>query len=342
MKTRLLIIIGIVMFTSSLFTLSDVDAAELTAYINPQNSESKFTIKYHTVINIEYDDGGKIKDMLKDKNWTIRKTADSSIHDRMEIASRLNQKISQDGSNAKISDLSVVYQAELRGKSNSASIDYLVVLTGTLSDYVMQYPSDASKPVLIDMGWRGMSITGPVLIDGYDINLPISAIMENESEVYAIISPHPKMIDQLSENILDAEDILHIELHDWHFLFDPTGFDSDMSGIVISEYSLDANRLYDGNSVKGAVSESFVADADYKITVIFPVDSANIRIVGFAALDTLDDIEILGVVPLPPEGFAVTSTGDVPFTMVYGLPITLTITAAIIGYILLKKGTTFF
>jgi hypothetical protein len=56
----------------------------------------------------------------------------------------------------------------------------------------------------------------------------------------------------------------------------------------------------------------------------------------------LDDIEILGVVPLPPEGFAVTSTGDVPFTMVYGLPITLTITAAIIGYILLKKGTTFF
>lgn len=342
MKTRLLLIIGIVTLMSILFTLSDADAAELTAHINPQNSESQFTVKYHTTLNIEYDEGGKIKDILKDKNWTIRKTADSSTHDSMELASRLNQKISQDGSNAKISDLSVVYQAELRGKSNNASIDYLVVLTGTLSDYVLQYPSDASKPVLIDMGWRGMSVTGPVMIDGYDINLPISAIMENEPEVYSIISSYLKMTDQLSGNILHAEDILYTELHDWHFLFDPTGLDPSMSGIVISEYSLDANRLYDGNSVKSAVSESFVSDADYKITVMLPADSANIRIVGFAALDTLDGIEILGVVPLPPEGFAVTSTGDVPFAMLYGLPITLTVTAAIIGYVLFRKGTTFF
>lgn len=78
------------------------------------------------------------------------------------------------------------------------------------------------------------------------------------------------------------------------------------------------------------------------ISDAFRSNSANMLIVGFVALDTLDGIEILGIMPLPPKGFAVTSTGDVPFAMVYGLPITLTITAAIIGYILLKKGTTFF
>ncbi|QLH10829.1 hypothetical protein [Nitrosarchaeum sp. AC2] len=342
MKAKFLIILGIVVFTSSLFTLSNADAAEFAVNINPQNSESRFTVKYHATINMEYDEGGKIKDILKDKNWTIRKTADPLTHDSIEIASRLNQKISQDGSNAKISDLSVVYQAELRGESNSASIDYLVVLTGTLSDYILSYPSDASRPVLIDMGWRGLSITGPVLVDGYDINLPISAIMEKEPELYSIMLPHPKVISSLSDNILDAEDILHTKLHDWHFLFDPTGLDSDASGIVITEYSLDANRLYGGNSVKSETSESFMADADYKVTTILPADSANIRIAGFAALDTLDEIEILGVRPLPPEGFAVTSTGDVPFAMVYGLPIIFTVAATIVGYLLFKKGTMFF
>jgi hypothetical protein len=149
------------------------------------------------------------------------------------------------------------------------------------------------------------------------------------------------VIDLLSENIIDAQDIQNTSLANWHFLFDPTGIDSDES-VVITEYSLDSNRLQKGNSVKSAVYESFVADANYKAGIIQPADSASIRIVGFAILDTLDGVEILGVTPLPPQGFAVTTTGDVPFAISYGLPITMVVAAAVIGYFLFKKGTTFF
>ena len=314
------------------------DASEIIANINPQNPESQFTAKYHTTVQIQYDEGGRLNDILKDKNWAVRKTAYAADPYTADLASRLNQKFAQDGSNARISDLSVIYQAELRGQSNNASIDYNVVLAGTLYNYVV---TKDTQRTLIDMGWKGISITGPVLIDGYDINLPLSAIMEKEPEVYSMISPYPKVTDLLSVNIMDAQDIENTPLTEWHFLFDPTGIDSDGS-VVITEYSLDGNRSQKMDSVKSAVYESFVADANYKVGMIFPVDSANIRIAGFAALDTLDGVEILGVTSLPPQGFAVTTTGDAPFAISYGLPIAITVAAAVVGYFLFKKGTTFF
>jgi len=191
------------------------------------------------------------------------------------------------------------------------------------------------------MGWKEISMTGPVLIDGYDINLPLSAIMEKEPEVYSIISSYPKVTDLLSSNIMDAQGIQNTPLVDWHFLFDPTGIDSDGS-VVITEYSLNSNRLQKGDSVKNTTYESFVADANYKAGIIQPADSASIRVVGFAALDTLDGVEILRITPLPPQGFAVTTTGDVPFMITYGLSITMIVAASVIGYFIFKNRTTFF
>ena len=63
------------------------------ASINPQNPESQFTAKYHTTVQIEYNEGGKITEMLKDKNWIIKKTADTTNLDSIEIASKLDQKM---------------------------------------------------------------------------------------------------------------------------------------------------------------------------------------------------------------------------------------------------------
>jgi len=338
MKSRISIVTIIAMIIVSFLSFQSVNAAEITANINPQEPESQFTAKYHTTVQIQYDEGGKLQNILKDKIWTLRKTAESTDSYTADILSRLNQKLSQDGSGARISDLSVVYQAELRGQSNNASIHYTVVLSGTLSGYVIT--KDAQR-TLIDMGWKGISMTGPVLIDGYDINSPLSAIMEKEPEVYSMISSHPKVTDLLSSNIMDAQDIQNTPLAHWHFLFDPTGIDSDGS-VVITEYSLDSNRLQKGDSVKSTTYEAFVADANYKAGITQPADSAIFRIVGFAAIDTLNGMEILGVTPLPPQGFAVTTTGDVPFMITYGLPIAMTVAASVIGYFIFKNRATFF
>ncbi|MDH3341144.1 MAG: hypothetical protein OEL84_07655 [Nitrosopumilus sp.] len=322
------------------FALSHANATQINAVINPQNPESQFTAKYYATVSIEHGEENKIKDVLKDRNWAISKTADVNDSDSVALATKLNQKISEDGSSAKISDLSVEYQATLQGKNNYTSINYIITLTGTLSNYVLD-SDDSSGSMLVDVNWRGLSVVDPVLIGEYDINSPLSAIIEKEPEIYSLMESHQKIIDLLSENLLDAENIMHSPLSKWHFSYGPMGLGGEISEDTMSEYSV-ANILTETYPEKNTVTETFTADSDYVFGIMRPVDSASIRVVGFAALDTLNGVEILGVTPLPPQGFAITTTGDVPFVISYGLPIAMTVAAAIIGYFLFKNRTTFF
>lgn len=331
-------IIFILMFMICFATLQSADAARITADIKPQSPESKFTATYQITVPIEYNDGGKIKDMLRDSNWMIQKAADDTDTGSMELAKKLNQKISENDSNAQVSELAVEYLATLSGKSSAASINYKIVLTGTLSGYTIESTSVSPELTLIDMHWRGLSIDVPVIIDGYDINMPISAIAQQEPELYSLLQQHPKAVEMLSENIINADSIMQIPMIDWHFLFDPSG----MAGTGRTEYYLDSARSQNSHAVKDSVFESFKEDTDYKIGIIWPADSANIRIAGFAVIDKLEGVEILGVTNSPPEGFAVTSTGDVSLLATYGLPMAIIVAASVIGYFLFKKGTTFF
>ncbi|MCV0391953.1 MAG: hypothetical protein K5790_01520 [Nitrosopumilus sp.] len=336
MKTKPFIII--VMIMVSLFSyVPPVDATNLTANINPQSSEIKFTIQYQTTVHIEYENGGNLKELLDDTNWTIQKTLLSTHPDSMKLASQLNQKISNDGTNAKITDLSVQYNAILSGKNNNASIDYQIILTGIMSDFIIR--SDSSK-LILDMNWRGLSTDDSVLIDGYDINFPMSAIAEEEPKVYSLMKQYPDVVELLSQPLINADDIMQKPLFDWYFLFDPTATHQNPSGVATTQYSF--TRSYETQVPKNTESKPFSSDSDYVIRLVQHADSATIRVAGFAALDVLDGHEILGVTPMPPDGFAVTTTSEVPFVVSYGLPIFFTVAAAIIGYFLFKKGTTFF
>jgi len=291
--------IFLVLMMVSFFALSHANATQINAVINPQNPESQFTAKYYATVSIEHGEESKIKDVLKDRNWTISKTADVNDSDSVALATKLNQKISEDGSSAKISDLSVEYQATLQGKNNYTSINYIITLTGTLSNYVLD-SDDSSDSILVDVNWRGLSVVDPVLIGEYDINSPLSAIIEKEPEIYSLMEFHPKIIDLLSENLLDAENIMHYPLSKWHFSYGPMGLGGEISEDTMSEYSV-ANILTETYPEKNTVTETFTADSDYVVGIMRPVDSASMRIAGFATIDVVDEIEILGITSLPPD-----------------------------------------
>ena len=108
--------IFLVLIMVSFFALPHANATQINAVINPQNSESQFTAKYYATVSIEHGNESKIKDTLNDSNWTIHKIADVNDSDSIALATKLNQKISEDGSNAKISDLSVEYNETINGK----------------------------------------------------------------------------------------------------------------------------------------------------------------------------------------------------------------------------------
>lgn len=305
-------------------TSSPAWAAQMDARINPNSEESFFKINYQKTVFIEYPDGGKLFDELRLKDWTESASADSSNPGVQQLMASLNSKIASDGSQATISDLNVTYDIHLKGRTLNTSIDYKVILEGTLTDYVIS--KDQSK-TLVDMGWRGLTVTEEIEIDGVGINHPISALINNEPVVYDILKGQ-EAEEILSKNLIDAEFILEQPMTNYHFLFDPTGINVDASGFgldesiagfVVSHWTMGESSLREGRQVERVFETEVVADKKYVVRSVQSADAANLSAIGFGALDSLDGVEIAGITPTAPEGFATTSTGEFPILIVYGM-----------------------
>ena len=299
-------------------------AAQLSARINPDSITSDFEMKYQRTIFIEYDEGGQIADLLRQQSWTSTVTADSSDPGVTDLIIKLNQKFLNDRSGAKISDMSIDYSVTLTGRGLNTAIDYKLVLDGTLSGYIIK--KDQIR-TLVDMGWRGMSVDGPIVVKGVEINLPSSVFKENEGTVYSLLAG-TEADSILDAPLINADGIKNQPLTNWHFLFDPTGINVDastfglaeeISGFVVSGYTMGESSLREGRQVEQVKEAVFTVDREYIIRSVQSADSANIQVIGFGAIDNLEGLEIIGVTPTPPEGYATTSSGGFPVGIIYGM-----------------------
>ncbi len=311
---------GLIVFGAS----SAAWGAQLDARINPNTDSSPFRMNYQKTIFVEYPNGGQLFDELHDKTWTISGTADSSNPGVQNLMSKLNENIKAKGSQARISDLNVTYDIHLKGRNLNTSIDYKVILEGTLTDYVIT--KDQTR-TLIDLGWRGLSTNSEILIDGVDINHPIKMLQVEEPLIYNVVQG-TEAGEILSKNMINADFILEQKLTNWHFLFDPTGInvdagtfglDEQISGFVVSSWTMGESSLREGRQVERIFQAEVNADQKYVIRTVQSSDQGNLYAIGFGALDVLDGVEIAGVTPRPPEGYATTSTGDFPIYIVYGM-----------------------
>ena len=311
---------GIIVIGSS----SSAWAAQMEARVNPNSDESFFKINYQKTVFIEYPDGGVLFDELRLKEWTIAGNVDATNPGVQELMAALNSKIASDGSQATVSDLNVTYDIHLKGRSINTSVDYKVILEGTLTDYVIS--KDQTK-TLVDMGWRGLTVTDEIIIDGVGINHPISVLIDKEPVVYDILQGS-EAENILSKNLIDADFILEQPMTNYHFLFDPTGInvdasgfglDESISGFVVSHWTMGESSLREGRQVERVFEANVVADKNYVIRSVQSADAANLSAIGFGALDNLDGVEIAGITPTAPEGYATTSTGEFPIMIVYGM-----------------------
>ncbi|MDH3618025.1 MAG: hypothetical protein OEM89_04805 [Nitrosopumilus sp.] len=299
-------------------------AAQLNAQINPNSEESFFKINYQKTVFIEYPEGGVLFDELHLKEWTVAGDVDSSNPGVQDLIDKLNSKIQNDGSHARVSDLNVIYDIHLKGRAINASIDYKVALEGTLTDYIIS--KDQTK-TLVDLGWRGLTVTDEIIIDGVGINHPISVLIDKEPIVYDILKGN-EAEEILSKNLIDADYILEQPITNYHFLFDPTGInvdasgfglDESISGFVVSHWTMGESSLREGRQVERIFEAEVSADKNYVIRSVQSADAANLSAIGFGALDNLDGVEIAGITPTAPEGYATTSTGEFPIMIVYGM-----------------------
>ncbi len=305
-------------------TSTPVWAAQLDARINPNTETSPFKMNYQKTVFIEYPNGGNLFDELQGKEWTISGTADSSNPGVEALMHELNRGIANDGSQAQISDLNVSYDFHLKARNINTSIDYRVILEGSLSDYVI---TKDSQRTLVDLGWRGMTTDKEVFIDGIEINIPINILRDHEPEVYTYFAG-TEAEDVLGKHLIDADFILEQPLTNWHFLFDPTGINVDagtfglneeIAGFVVSSWTMGESSIREGRQVERVFEAEVMVDKPYVVRSVQSSDQGNLAAIGFGALDILDGVEIAGVTPTPPEDYMTTSTGDFPVMIVYGM-----------------------
>ena len=305
-------------------TGTPVWAAQLDARINPNTETSPFKMTYLKTVFIEYPNGGNLFNELKGKEWTVSGTADTSNPGVQQLKDELNRGIANDGSQAQIDDLSVDYEFHLKARNINTSIDYRVILEGTLSDYVI---TDDGQRTLVDLGWRAMSTDKEIVINDVEINIPINILRDQEPKVYTYFAD-TEAESVLGKHLINADFILEQPLTNWHFLFDPTGInvdagtfglDDEIAGFVVSSWTMGESSIREGRQVERVFEASVTSDQTYVVRSVQSTDTANLSTIGFGALDNLDGIEIAGVTPTPPEDYMTTSTGDFPVMIVYGM-----------------------
>ena len=210
-------------------TTTPVWAAQLDARINPNEASSPFKMNYQKTIFIEYPNGGNLFDDLRGKQWTVSGTVDLSNPGVKDLLAKRNQKIISDGSQARISDLNVSYDFYLKARNISTSVDYKVIIEGTLTNYVI---TKDTQRTLVDLGWRGLSVNGPIMIDGVDINIPLNLLKSEEPEAYTFFVG-TEAEDILNTPLINAAFILEQPMTNCHFLFVTTGFTSYASIFVL-------------------------------------------------------------------------------------------------------------
>jgi hypothetical protein len=236
----------------------------------------------------------------------------------------LNAGIQDDGSQARISDLNVLYEFQLTGRSIQTSIDYRVVLEGMITNYII---TEDSQKKLVDLGWRGLSTTSSIMIDGVEINIPLGVLQTDEPILYnTFVGTEAE--DVLNRELINADFILEQPMTNWHFLFDPTGINADAStfglddsiaGFVVSSWTMGESSIREGRQVERVYEAEVMADELYTIRSVQSADQANLHLIGFGALDILEGVEIAGVTPTPPEDYMTTSTGGFPIMIIYGM-----------------------
>ena len=315
-----ILLAGLIVFSTS----TPVWGAQLDSRINPNNDESPFKVSYLKTIFIEYPNGSDLFNELSLKEWTVSGTADSTNPGVQKLMAELNAGIQSDGSQAMISDLNVTYDFHLKGRTIQTSIDYRVVLEGTISNY--NIVKDSQK-TLVDLGWRGLTTTAPIVIDGVEINIPLGILQTDEPILYnTFVGTDAENV--LNRELINADFILEQPMTNWHFLFDPTGINADAStfglddsiaGFVVSSWTMGESSIREGRQVERVYEAEVMADELYTIRSVQSSDQANLHLIGFGALDILDGVEIAGVTPTTPDDYMTTSTGGFPIMIIYGM-----------------------
>jgi hypothetical protein len=315
--TKRLLLASAILSLLVIGTVSPILATtDFNAYLpisgNPITPQFKFTKN----VAIDYSSGGKLKDLLNGKNvtYSFSSTAanNTSIKTLMESLNTI--LATQRKTTATFSDLKVDYQVQVNGDSQGATIDYKIVLTPTLTGYML-YKSNGDTPTVFDISWMGFSMTGPAVIStgnlgDLDINSPIGIIKNQLPDVYNVIKGTAAEAP-LNTNLLDASALVAYPIEKWNTLFDPAYTLSDAAGlgyngqkVAVTSFAYGQSDLYQGSMKTVDTDVDFTADAKYHLTMVERASSGTLDADGHA-----NGLEVQGDPAISTTTSASTNTG---------------------------------
>ncbi|MGI0009914.1 MAG: hypothetical protein ACREAE_00770 [Nitrosopumilaceae archaeon] len=310
--------------------ISPIWAVQIDATLGTKAEYSQPTFKFLRTIFIEYPEGGKLAEALQGKDILVNFKADSSIAGISDLISKINNNLAYElGSTVFVTDLDVTYRAHLVGTESQAAIDYKIVLTPKMTNYVLREATNSSAAI-IDAQWRGIAIKEPIIIKSaqlgdVEINIPISFFEKEIPQAYQILKETEGDV-VLSKHLIDASVILSHPLSKWHTLFDPTSTISDAAKfgykgekIVITSYTAGESSIREGIWKEKIEETKLNLDKKYVIRSIDPASSANIQINGYVTHETIDGTEYFGSSTQIPKGAPKPSSGDFPVGVMYGM-----------------------
>ncbi|MDE1727889.1 MAG: hypothetical protein KGI02_01005 [Thaumarchaeota archaeon] len=245
-------------------------------------------------VAIDYSNGGKLKDLLNGKNVTYSYSGNSNNNTSINtLMQSLNTLLAtQRKTTATFSDLQVDYQVQVNGDSQGATIDYKIVLTPTLTGYML-YKSNGDTPTVFDVSWMGFSMTGPAVISAgslgnLDINSPIGIIKSQLPDVYNVLKGTAAEAP-LSVNLLDASALVGFPIEKWNALFDPAYTLSDAVGlgykgqkVAVTSFAYGQSDLYQGSLKTVNTNVDFTTDAKYHLSMVERAGSGTLDVDGHA------------------------------------------------------------
>lgn len=316
--TKRLLLASAVLSLLVIGTVSPIFATvDFNAYLPISGAPITPEFKFTKNVEIDYSNGGKLKDLLNGKNetYTFSGTASNnpSIKSLMETLNTL--LATQRKTTATFSDLKVDYQVQVNGDSQGATVDYKITLTPTLTGYML-YKSNGDTPTVFDMSWMGFNMTGPAVIStsnlgNLDINSPIGIIQNELPDVYNVLKGTAAE-GPLNISLLDASPLTGYPIEKWNTLFDPAYTLSDAAGlgyngtkVAVTSFAYGQSDLYQGSLKVANIDVDFTSGSDkYHLTIVERASSGTLDADGHA-----NGLEVQGDPAISTTTSASTNTG---------------------------------
>ncbi|MGH2613214.1 MAG: hypothetical protein ACRDFB_09250 [Rhabdochlamydiaceae bacterium] len=295
MKTlQISIITGLSISFLILGTGSAFASVELNTYLPIDGHPVTPIFKFSKTITIDYPNESKLKTDLAGRNVTVTFTDDSDNNPTIKsLMEQINHNIATQGSTTTtITHLTVQYSSVIYGDNKQATINYLVTLKPTLSNYVLKSGSD-NVPTILDLSWMGFNMKDPIMITtkqygNLEINFPLGVIQNQLPYSYDILKEIPQD-DFVKSNLMDSSPLDGYPIDRWNTLYDPAYTLDDTAGdgyvgqkVAVTAFAYGENDPSYSPQSPIISSIDFMADSKYHITTLEKPNSGTIDVDGHA------------------------------------------------------------